>query len=187
MADTVVDRLHHEFGALVTHLDQGAETSLRNTAEETFRKALLLSAASYFETRITEILIKFARDSTHPATPLPEFIRIKALSRQFHTLFDWERNNANRFFSLFGAGFKAHMETALKADPAMDDAVKAFMEVGAERNRLVHGDYGAFPLEKTAGEIFDLFTNGLKFVDGLRPFLDEFVESERAKAAQPGR
>ncbi len=185
MPDSVVDRLHAEFTALVTYLDAGAQLSLRNTAEETFRKALLLSAASYFEARVTDIILAFARDSTHPATPVPELVRNKALSRQYHTLFDWERNNANKFFSLFGDGFRAYMQAAIQADESKEESVKAFLELGLQRNLLVHGDYGAFQLEKTAAEIFDLFTKGLKFVDGLRPSLDAYVANEVTKAAPP--
>src|SRR5436190_4771399 len=116
MADTIVDRLHAEFNALVTYLDAGAQPSLRNTAEETFRKALLISAASYFESQLTDTLISFARHSTHPATPIPEFIRNKALTRQFHTLFNWEAKNANQFFGLFGEGFRAYMQALIKSD-----------------------------------------------------------------------
>jgi hypothetical protein len=182
MASTVVDRLHADFEALVTFLDDGAEPSLRSTAEETFRKALLLSAASHFEARITDVLITFVRDTTHPATPIPEFVRNKAVSRQYHTLFDWEATNANRFFSLFGEGFKQHMQGIVKRDPALGQAVEAFLEVGRERNRLVHTDYGTFALEKTAAEIFELFTKGVTFVDRLRFFLDTFVADETARA-----
>ncbi len=184
MAGTVVDRLHADFEALVTYLDAGAEPSLRSTADETFRKALLLSAASYFEAQITEILITFVRERTQPATPIVEFVRNKALSRQYHTLFDWEKSNANKFFGLFGNGFSQHMQAIVKKDPALDQAVRAFLELGLERNRLVHMDYGSFTLEKTAEEIFELFGKGATFVDRLRSFLDAFVAEEAGKAAE---
>lgn len=179
MAD-VVERLHQEFVALVTYLDAGAEPSLRSTADETFRKALLLAAASYFESTLTEIILTFCRDSTHPETLVPELVRHKALSRQYHTLFDWEKTNANRFFALFGEGFKAYVQSAIKADAALDSAIRAFLEVGSERNRLVHMDYGSYTLEKTAEEIFSLFSTARYFLEHLRPLLDAYAAKEAA-------
>ena len=158
---TVVDRLHADFAALAAYLDAGAEPSLRSTADETFRKALLLSAASYFET-------------------IPEFVRNKALSRQYHTLFDWNADNANKFFSLFGDPFKAYMQKRLKEDASLVQAVQAFMEVGRERNRLVHMDFGTFALEKTSDEIYQLFSAAYRFVSDLRTFLDDFANAEKA-------
>lgn len=43
---SVVDQLHDKFGELSAALNE-TDISLRSAAEETFRKALLLSAASY--------------------------------------------------------------------------------------------------------------------------------------------
>jgi len=177
---TVVDRLHADFAALAAYLDAGAEPSLRSTADETFRKALLLSAASYFETTVTGIILSFCQDATQPCTPIPEFVRNKALSRQYHTLFDWNADNANKFFSLFGDPFKAYMQKRLKEDASLVQAVQAFMEVGRERNRLVHMDFGTFALEKTSDEIYQLFSAAYRFVSDLRTFLDDFANAEKA-------
>ena len=46
--ETVVDRLHADFQEIVGKLDP-TDISLRNVAEENFRKILLLAAASLFE------------------------------------------------------------------------------------------------------------------------------------------
>lgn len=169
---TIVDRLHEEFQAIIGHLDRGAEPSLRSAADENFRKALLLAAASYFETRVVDSITVFVR-GTPPAHELAaEFIRRKALNRQFHTLFDWDRNNANKFFGYFGERFREFMEGELKTDSALADGVGAFMEIGRERNRLVHQNYAAFPLEKTTEEIYELYQHARVFVDGLQSKLE---------------
>ena len=44
-------------------------------------------------------------------------------------------------------------------------SIKAFLEVGRERNRLVHQNFASFVLEKTAAEIFELYEHALYFVD----------------------
>lgn len=43
MAPTIVDRLFDDFSALVAYLDDRSEPSLRITADESFRKSLLLA------------------------------------------------------------------------------------------------------------------------------------------------
>ena len=46
-------------------------------------------------------------------------------------------------------------------------AIAAFLEVGRERNKLVHQDYASFPFEKTLDEIYDLYRRALGFVENL--------------------
>ena len=165
--DTIVERLHGEFQALVTVLEREAEPSLRVTADDTFRKLLLLSAASHFEHLVTDAVVTFSANASGGSERVVEFVRRKALSRQFHTLFDWERNNANAFFALFGDVFKANMEGLVKNDAGLAEAIRAFLEIGRERNRLIHQDLGSFSLEKTAAEIFALYQRASRFVQEL--------------------
>lgn len=42
-----------------------------------------------------------------------------------------------------------------------------FLELGGERNRLVHEDFGAFTLEKTTEEIHALYCRTLHFVEAI--------------------
>ena len=41
------------------------------------------------------------------------------------------------------------------------------MEIGRERNRLVHQDFGNYSLEKTSDEIYKLYSDALFFVEAL--------------------
>ena len=43
------------------------------------------------------------------------------------------------------------MKARVKAEAQLDESIRAFLEIGRERNRLVHQNYGMFTLEKTAG------------------------------------
>jgi hypothetical protein len=49
----------------------------------------------------------------------------------------------------------------------MLSSVRAFLELGNERNRLVHQNYATFPMEKTLDEIYALYQNAVMFVDAL--------------------
>jgi hypothetical protein len=161
---TIVEKLHQEFSDLSEFLGDAGEISFRASADGTFRKALLLAAASYFEVRLTEILIEFSHVVSNRNETLTSFLRNKALKRQYHTLFNWEANNANAFFGLFGEDFKNSAVAQVAQDAGLDQAIKAFLEVGRERNRLVHQDFGTFTLEKTSDEIFALYKSGERFI-----------------------
>ena len=168
---SVVDQLHGEFEELSTALN-GTEISLRSAAEETFRKALLLSAASYFEKRVSDDILSIAEEVAGGPGPIVELVKNKAIKRQYHTLFDWERNNANKFFSLFGPDFKKFMDNRM--DESMRQSVSAFVEIGRERNRLVHSDFGSYAMEKTSAEVYQLYQKALVFVESLDSHFRDF-------------
>ena len=92
-------------------------------------------------------------------------MRSKAIARQYYTLFNWEARNANQFFGLFGEAFKASMDQRVKDSEELQTAIRAFLEVGNERNKLVHQDYANFPLDKTLPEIYGLYQKALTFVE----------------------
>jgi tetratricopeptide (TPR) repeat protein len=96
--------------------------------------------------------------------PEPTLIFNKAITRQYHTWFDWKGNTATTFFSLFGADFKKYMEDIIKKDEELRLAVAAFMELGRDRNRLIHEDFATVALEKTAEEIYQQYKSALCFV-----------------------
>jgi hypothetical protein len=165
MYPTVVDRIHQEFQDLISYLDQGNQPSLRSTVDENFRKALLLAAASYFEHRIVNDILTFVREASRENNLLIEFVNNKAISRQYHTFFNWNETNANQFFGLFGTSFKNFIKQELRTNEQLNLSIKAFLEIGRERNRLVHQDFGTFSLEKTSEEIYELYKIALIFVE----------------------
>lgn len=165
MSATVVDRLHIEFSDLVSVLDLAGELSLRSVAEDNLRKSLLMAAASFFERRMTEAVLEFVAKITADDHILTWLVRNKAVSRQYHTWFDWEKKNANSFFGLFGVNFKEFMKQCVSDDAELKASIEAFLEIGRERNRLVHQDFGSFSLEKTSDEIYTLYSTAMKFVE----------------------
>lgn len=170
---TPVDRLYIESAAVIQALNSTPELSLQVTAADHFRKALLLAAASHFENRICSCVIDFVRERSGGSTLVESFVRNKAIARQFHNWFTWDANNANQFFGYFGSDFKAAMISKIKESDALSSSVRAFLEVGNERNKLVHQDYATFALEKTLDEIYHLYQDACHFVDYLPDVLRE--------------
>jgi hypothetical protein len=186
MPATVVDTLHAQFSDLVQLLDQGGEISLRALADDSFRKSLLLCAASYFEHELTMSLIAFVEEASNSNLLITSFLRNKAISRQYHTWFKWEDNNANQFFGLFGSDFRDYMKALVKTEVDLDESIRAFLEIGRERNRLVHQDYGTFTLEKTANEIYQRYGQAQRFVDRFPLVLREFLGHQAGPAPADG-
>ncbi len=174
MEDTTsVDRLYNESSAVIQALKGTPEISLQVTAADHFRKALLLAAASYFEHRICACVIEFVRERTGGSILIESFVKNKAISRQYHTWFKWNETNANQFFGYFGTDFKSAMITKIRDSDDLRSSVRAFLEVGNERNKLVHQDYATFPLEKTLDEIYGLYRDACRFVEYLPNALRE--------------
>jgi hypothetical protein len=164
---TAVDRLFGEAVALVELLKSTPEVSLQLTAADHLRKALLLAAASHFERRISDVVLHFVRERANGSPLVENFVRNKAIARQYHTWFQWDGTNANQFFGLFGDSFKSMMTDRIKTSSELQLSIKAFLEVGGERNRLVHQDYATFAMEKTLDEVYQLYRTALKFVEAL--------------------
>jgi hypothetical protein len=158
-----VDRLYGESIAVLKSL--AAEPSLQSAAGDNLRKALLLAAASHFEHRMTTLVVAFVDEATQGSALVFNMVKSKVIDQKYHTWFDWENLSANKFYSMFGQEFRVHMVALMKARVDLNNAAEAFLEIGNDRNRLVHQDYATFPLEKTLEEIYVRYKEALPFVD----------------------
>lgn len=163
---TPVDRLFEESSSVIAALGE-SEPSLRIAAADNFRKALLLAAASHFEHRISTCVLEFVEECTNGSALVVGFVKNKAIFRQYHTWFKWDETNANQFFGLFGTAFKQMMTERVRVSDGLKSSIRAFLEIGNERNKLVHQDFASFALEKTLEEIYALYKESLIFVDEL--------------------
>jgi hypothetical protein len=177
-----VDRIHKEFTDLIEFLSNHGEISLRSSADDTFRKVLTISAASYFEHVLTGIVMDFVEETVSAETMVTALVRNRVVSRQYHTWFTWDAKNANGFFSMFGDGFKTHMTALVKTTPDLDKAIRAFLELGEGRNMLAHQNFAAFAMQKTSDEIFKLYQDAMPFIEIVRTELR--VCSQKLKPAQ---
>ncbi|ARB27678.1 hypothetical protein HX787_25060 [Pseudomonas tolaasii] len=168
----VVHMLYSQVRELDDFLLGNGEVSLKSVADSNFRKSILLASASFFEKEVTDLVLDYTKKITNNDSRLVSFVHKKGLTRQYHSLFSWEAKNCNAFYALFGEEFKAYFSDLVNQDQALEGAVKSFIEVGAERNRLVHQNFGSYTIEKTSEEIFGMHTNALRFVQKLREALD---------------
>lgn len=99
---TIIDRQYENGISLVDYLKNQQQLTFYNEAENNFRKTILLSAASYFEKEISETVIDFAKSHSSNDDLVVSIIKQKAVSRQYHTYFGWDKANANSFLVYSG-------------------------------------------------------------------------------------
>ncbi len=166
---TIIDQQYESGNSLVEYLKNQQQITFFNEAENNFRKTILLSSASYFEKEISETVIEFAKSHTDNNELVISIIKQKAVSRQYHTYFDWDKaTNANKFFSLFGEDFKNKMIKKVKDDPILDKSIKSFLEIGQERNKMVHQNFAEIVIDKTAEEIYKLYQDSIYFIETIK-------------------
>jgi hypothetical protein len=175
---TIIDKQYDSGNSLVDYLKNQQQLTFYNEAENNFRKIILLSAASYFEKEISETVIEFAKTHSGNDDLVISIIKQKAVSRQYHTYFAWDKANANSFFGLFGEDFKNKMIQKVKADNRLDESIKAFLEIGNERNKMVHQNFAEIVIDKTAEEIYKLYQSALYFIDTMKKELIKQTEAQ---------
>ena len=161
----VVDRLHGEFTDLRDFLSATDGARFLPVVEGYLPRTMLLAVASYFENRLAGEVERFAAEEAGEGHVLTWLIRTKAIRRQYHTWFSWQSQNVNMFLSMFGQDFKEEASKWIDEDESLRRAVIAFLEIGRERNRLVHENFGDAPLEKTTADVYDLYKSAKVFVD----------------------
>lgn len=165
---TVVDILFEEYQDFDTFFKEKKEVSFQVSMETHLKKGLLLAAASYFESLITEHIISFAKEVSGGNELLCTFLKKKAIARQYHTLFDWDKPTGyNAFYNFMGDDFKNYMKKNMQEIPKLASAISAFLTIGDERNRLVHLNYGVYSVGKTINEIYSLYGSASYFVNSL--------------------
>ena len=177
-SSSVIDLMYEDHRALIEYLDGQEEISLRSTVGAIFPKTLAIAAGSYFEERIRGSIYEFIAEASNGQELIIEFTNNKAIERQYHTYFDWRGRNANQFFGLFGQNFRSHMETTVRGDSELDEAVKSFLEMGNIRNTLVHENFIDFAFAKTAEEMYQMYQKALLFVERLPELLREYPRQE---------
>ena len=162
---TFVDVLYSEQKELIAFLRQQGQLSFSQSVEVFLSKTLLLSGASYFESRITNAISDYATRISGSDEALISLVRTKAIERQYHTYFSWRAGSRSSapFFAMFGSALKDLAKQELKNEQ-LSRAAAAFLELGDLRNLLVHENFASYPLDKTSDEIHQLYGAALIFV-----------------------
>ena len=141
-----------------------------------FAKLFYFRRQVFFEKEISDTVIEFAKTHTNNNELVIAIIKQKAVSRQYHTYFSWESVNANLFFSLFGETFKNRMREKVNNDKKLDEAIKSFLAIGLERNKMVHQNFAEIVIDKTAEEIYELYKKAMYFIETIKI---ELIKQER--------
>lgn len=161
---TIIDNLYTDTSRLLQQLTEAGDLSMHSFANENLRKILLLSAASWFETRVCEAIQRFSavHSNSHPG--IQSVIKRKAVDRQYHTYFDWKAKKPGPFYAMFGEECGGALKNAINASAALKQALDDFLELGGLRNELVHENFAAYFFDKTAAEVYALFQSAERFV-----------------------
>ncbi len=178
MPGTVIDGFYDETRQILEYLDEQNQVSMRASLVRDFQKALVLAAASFFEDQFKRMITDFVERHTNRNQLIVSLVRNKAIERQYHTFFDWDKRNANRFYAVFGKDFRDYMSEEVAKDEELDSAVKAFLEIGALRNQLVHQNFVMFNIEKTVEELYELYTAAERFLTLFSDKLEEHLTME---------
>jgi RiboL-PSP-HEPN len=161
---SIIDRLYSDTSQLLSQLSEHGDLSMQSFVNSNLRKVLLLSAASWFEVRISAAVERFSTVHSNGHPGIEALIKRKAVERQYHTYFDWKNEKPGPFYSLFGDVCGGELKELVNDDAELKDALAAFLELGNLRNELVHGNFAAFPFNKTAEEVYALYQRADKFV-----------------------
>lgn len=170
MSATIVDKTYEDGRTLVAYLAGSGEVSLAQLYEESFRRVLVLSAASLFEQIVMDALHRYCANRTGSDACILAMVRIKVIKRQYFTYFDWEGKKAGAFFTLLGESIGDGLRAEAKTDP-MKQSLESFLELGYLRNCMVHQNFASFTFDKTAAEVYELYKRAKGFVERVEAVL----------------
>lgn len=172
MENNPIEKLREDISEIKRILDRSQEVSLSTTYGSTMAKVFLLSCASFFEAEIKKILEEYVRNYSNDEK-IVHLIKNKILSRDYHTLFNWKEGNINNFTGFFGSDFKERVDREMKNNEDFNKNTKAFLEIGKERNQLVHNNFASYDSPKTMDEIYELYNKAKDFPIKIKELLTE--------------
>lgn len=159
-----IERMNGEAQATVDALAGPEVASLRTSAEDIFRRAIVLAIGSYCEKRITGAIERFAAKRSSSNEELCAFVKNKAINRQYHTFFSWDANNANTFLKMFGTTFQSAFDKSMRSDQAVEEGIRCFLHLGALRNKLAHESFAEFAFDLTRSDVMRDYRKAMQFI-----------------------
>ena len=149
---------------VISVLQKQGEFSLAVTVQNIFSKSLVLTAASFFETEVRDVVTKSLSHRASHDQCIISFCRRKGIDRQFHTWFEWDRQNANSFFSLFGDDYRRNCVAIINERKELEKSVADYLFIGRKRNELVHQNFLTYSFDETADQVRDRIISAVYFV-----------------------
>jgi len=180
---TDVGRIYRELTELQTVANRYGEPSDVTAFQAVAAKALIISAASYFERALGATIKRAAEDSGTKAI-FSNFLSNQAIERKFHLMFQWSSNNVNSFFGLFGPVQKSAF-AAEAAQRGLGGAISDFIFLGAQRNLMAHDNFAAYEVPVTMEEAWAKFISALDFVNWFEQALRHHAGLRAAEQRAP--
>jgi hypothetical protein len=177
----IIDNLYADTSQLLAQFAERDDLSMLSFANSNLRKVLLLSSASWFETRISAAVEGFSKVHSNGHPGIQSLIKRKAIDRQYHTYFDWKAKKPGPFYGLFGDDCGGMLKESINGNAELKKALEDFLELGSLRNELVHENFAAFPFDKTTDEVYALFQSAEKFVEFVEETLQDKAFGESPK------
>ena len=131
---TDIETFYASHKAVVDFLIGQGQPTFASDTNNNFRRSLILAIASSFEHEIANTI----RDipAVHAASnPIVRgLVEQKVIPRQYHTYFDWEKKNANKFSACLVVDIASSPAQASGQNPILDQAVRD-LALGNTRNR----------------------------------------------------
>lgn len=132
-----------------------------------FGKNLVVFCANFFELFTLDSLPILLSDKKTVCS----FLRKQALDRRYHQLFDWDKQNVNKFLTCFGENFRDKISKEIEADQDLKNKMGSFLELGRWRNKLVHEGFKLEAINEKS--IDDIWSNFVKSCDFYKFILDK--------------
>ena len=168
---TDIETFYASHKAVVDFLIAQGQPTFASDTNNNFRRSLILAIASSFEHEIANMICEIPAVHAGSNLIVKGLVEEKVIPRQYHTYFDWEKKNANKFFSMFGSEYSELARKRVGADLTLEQAVKDFLALGDTRNWLVHLDYVNFDIEKSPDDIISMYRSATIFISFVRETL----------------
>lgn len=114
MSSPLIRQFYDRHTEMIRYLEAARELSFVSSLNDTFRRSLLLAIASYFEHRITHMMLQVPVKLANGHPMISALIERQVVTRKYHQFFDWEKANVNKFLSMFGDGFSKSTQKKLQ-------------------------------------------------------------------------
>lgn len=161
----MVDQMYQEFETLATYLEETTEISLKGSAENQFRIALLLAATNHLEYRLRDNLLNIFQLLAFENEPLVAFIKHNIFQEQTKVLFPWRNKSTLEFFALFGDSFQALAQAEIERQPVFNKGCHAFFELSEIHHQLSNRNLKFFTTAKTTGDVYTLYQQARLFTE----------------------
>lgn len=174
-----IEQQYRDEQELHQYLMEKGEVSFATYIDDVYKKVLLLSAASFFETEISNAVINFAKNTSKNDDRIAVIVEKKVISRQYHTLFSWDSKNTNVFWALFGDDTQKKVRNEIENKLELRQSELDFLDLGKRRNILVHENYSEHDVNITIDEIYNKYASACGFIDLVRMVLTPgYLKSE---------